>query len=816
MRLFNPLWRIYIFIAVSSVISASAMIYVEWNDIKHNARIELEYSNSTFTHSLESLLNKYETLLDILGERLIELDARHTPIQAGELFDNLLKKNPELAGFSMSDLSGQLLITSFTALQNKTFNLLTSPDTTSSFKKALISNNLVMGRTYYMDALNEWVIPLYYRIKDNKGAVAAIITTAIRFDNTKSIWSNKRLPKHMSAVVIRKDLYRQYISGSEINLHQEMYNTPVVKKNYPFLNKSLPENKTDTSISSYEGSGNIISNVSYNSTYQYYTFIYTPLYALYRNLFLPASWLSFFILLFNLTLFFVFRSSIYLSMKNKRDMQSMIDHSPAVIYIKDSIGRFVFINDKFEQLYNVKRHDVIGKKSQKIFSKHVSDKMSLNDEAVINSGESFESEEKILHDGETYFYASSKFPLLDTNKHIYAIGVISSDITQRKQNEKRLRSSQKMEALGKLTGGISHDYNNMLGVILGYCDLLRDSLNDQDDLSEYIKEIEHAAQRGTKLTTKLLGFSRSKSADAEELDLNMLLSDEQHMLEKTLTARINLKFDLDENLWPIWLDSNDMEDAILNIIINAMHAIEGNGDIIIQTQNQSLKTNNADHLGLKAGDYATLSITDTGCGMNEETKEKLFDPFYSTKGDKGTGLGLSQVYGFVQRSGGRVIVYSEINHGTQFRFYFPRYEGINEAVQIQQQPATTDLSGNEAILIVDDEPALLTLLTEILKQQGYHILSANNGEEALKVLEANDIDLMLSDIVMPDMDGFQLASIVQKKYPSIIIQLVSGFSDEINSDNVDKNLKDNMLAKPLTQQVILERVRKLFKYRKPL
>ncbi len=815
MRSFTPLWRIYIFIIFSSLITASAMIYVEWKDIKNDARIELEYANNIFTHSLDSLLRKNETLLDIIGERLIELDAFQKPVQAKHLLNSLIKKNPELAGFGLADLSGQLKTTSFTIDRKNIPNLLTTPETATSFKKALVSDNMVMGRTFYMKALNEWLIPLRYRIKNSKGEIAAVMSAGLRFDTAKSIWSEKSLPDHMNAIIIRKDLYRQYVSGIEKSSYAETYNKPVARDSYNFLNDptfNLPEqyNKNITTVITHHSKGSIISNVSYNPIYEYYTFIYTPINILYQKLLLPVIWLAAFLILFNLTLFLVFRASISSSIKNKRDMQAMMDHSPAVIYIKDKSGRFIFINEKFEQLYNVKRINVLGKKSFDVFSKEIADSISLNDEAVINNGETFESEEKIKSYDNVFSYISTKFPLLDNNKNIYAIGVISTDTTQRKQHEHRLRSSQKMEALGKLTGGIAHDYNNMLGVILGYCDLLRDFLNDQPDLNEYVKEIEHAAQRGTKLTSKLLGFSRSKSADAEVLDLNMLLSDEQHMLEKTLTARIKLKFDLDEDLWPVWLDSNDMEDATLNIIINAMHAIEGNGEIIIQTQNQNLQKYNADLLGLKTGDYTTLSITDTGCGMDEETKEKIFDPFYSTKGDQGTGLGLSQVYGFVKRSGGQIIVYSEINHGAQFRFYFPRYQGSSEEKQIEQPSAIINLSGKETILVVDDEPALLTLLSEMLQQKGYQIFCAKDGEEALKILEASNVNLMLSDIVMPNMDGFKLATIVQEKYPSVIIQLVSGFSDEINSDSVDENLKKNLLTKPLTQQVLLERVRKLF------
>ncbi len=251
------------------------------------------------------------------------------------------------------------------------------------------------------------------------------------------------------------------------------------------------------------------------------------------------------------------------------------------------------------------------------------------------------------------------------------------DITERRQAEEGLRRSQKMDALGKLTGGIAHDFNNMLGIILGYADLLQEALSDQPKLKKYAHEIHHASERGAKLTKKLLAFTRQKISEADMLNLNTLLQDEKHLLEKTLTARIKLVLILAENLWPVWLDSNDLEDAILNMSINAMHAIDGNGQITLQTSNEQINVTDAKLLDLEPGDYVLLNITDTGGGMNDATKEIIFDPFYSTKGENGTGLGLSQVYGFMQRSNGEIKVYSELGHGTQFALYFPRYHGTS-------------------------------------------------------------------------------------------------------------------------------------------
>jgi PAS domain S-box-containing protein len=383
------------------------------------------------------------------------------------------------------------------------------------------------------------------------------------------------------------------------------------------------------------------------------------------------------------------------------------------------------------------------------------------------------------------------------------------DLTQLKQQELQIQRTQKMDALGKLTGGIAHDYNNMLGVVMGYSELLETSLNEQPTLKKYAHEIHRAGERGAKLTKKLLAFSRHQASEADIININALLLEEQHMLEKTLTVRIKLNFDLADDLWHIWLDSSDIEDAILNICINAMHAIEGNGQLNINTHNETINSLDAQILGIAAGDYITISIADTGCGMSDEVKEKIFDPFYSTKGDKGTGLGLSQVYGFVKHNGGAIKVYSELNQGTQFKLYFPRYFSTVDGVKSKENKHTNNLEGFESILVVDDEKALRHLSFDILSSQGYQVVCAKDGEHALNILKTKSFDLMISDVIMPGMDGYQLSAIAKEKYPLMKIQLASGFADDRHPDTVDANLRENILHKPYNSSSLLQRIRDL-------
>jgi len=497
--------------------------------------------------------------------------------------------------------------------------------------------------------------------------------------------------------------------------------------------------------------------------------------------------------------------------KIEKNLQSIMDNSPAAIYVKDTKGHFTFINKQFINLFQAPEKNILGKTHFDIFPENTAEDMERNDKDVLFTKQALESEEVIPYGDELHTFISIKFPLRDENDEIYAICGISTDITDRKMKDEQLRRSQKMDALGKLTGGIAHDFNNMLGIILGYSELLTHSLKEDEKLKGYINEVHKAGERGAKLTKKLLSFSRQKTTDSKIHDINLLLIEQKHMLEKTLTARIKLKIDLADKLWPVLLDCSDLEDAIVNMCINAMHAIDGNGKVTIHTYNESISEVDAKHLQINAGDYVLLSITDTGKGMDSNTKDRIFDPFFTTKGEHGTGLGLSQVYGFVESSNGIIRVYSEPGHGTRITLYFPRnIEAIvNQKLSDESDENTPGLQGKETILVVDDEPALLKLTAKILQAQGYKIFTADNGKNALDILSNEKIDLMLSDVIMPEMDGYELAKIVIEKYPDIKIQMASGFSDDRHQNMIDDSLHKNLLHKPYHSISLLTRIREL-------
>ena len=484
--------------------------------------------------------------------------------------------------------------------------------------------------------------------------------------------------------------------------------------------------------------------------------------------------------------------------------RSYVESAPDGIFVVDEKGCYVDVNKAACGITGYRRDELMEMSIMQLTHPDDHERAGQHFEKVKRIGNASVELRIKTKDGAVRHWIVNAVALSDTR----LLG-FTKDITENRQMEEQLRHSEKMQAVGQLAGGIAHDFNNMLGIILGYANLLEDALSEQPKLEKYAHAIHHASERGATLTKKMLAFSRQKRSDAGMLNINTLLQDGQHMLKKTLTARIKLIFDLTGNLWPVELESSDLEDAIVNMSINAMHAMKEGGKITIRTSNEQLNEMDARTLNLKAGDYVLLSITDTGCGMYETTKEKIFDPFYSTKGEQGTGLGLSQVYGFVERSGGTIKVYSEPGLGSRFALYFPRSHRTITEAQTPVIDAVPKLQGSETLLVVDDEQAMVELAHNILTAQGYRVLTANDGEQALDILEKETVDLMITDVIMPNMDGYKLATQVQQRYPHIKIQMVSGFADDRHNGLADDSPYRNMLYKPYASNTLLVRVRSL-------
>jgi len=371
-----------------------------------------------------------------------------------------------------------------------------------------------------------------------------------------------------------------------------------------------------------------------------------------------------------------------------------------------------------------------------------------------------------------------------------------------------------MEAIGKLTSGLAHDYNNSLGVIMGFTELLSTQDNDNPKFKESVEHIMKATERASSLTQKLMSLGRKRKETAETININDILRSEQPILAKTLTPQIKLCFNLEENLWSVYVDKGCAVDAILNMSINAMHAMPEGGELTFTTSNAQVNTIEAQVLTIQPGDYVKLATMDTGIGMTSEVSSHIFEPFYSTKGENGTGLGLSQVFNFITEFKGTIRVYSERGHGSCFSIYLPRYENKLPAHDTDHpgQMDKDQLIGNENILVVDDERALREMNASILSSYGYTVFSASCGKEALEILEHEKIDLILSDVIMPGMNGFELAHIAHHIYPHIKIQLCSGLNDFKGTTVTNKLLADNLLAKPFSTTQLLSKVHKLLKH----
>ena len=378
------------------------------------------------------------------------------------------------------------------------------------------------------------------------------------------------------------------------------------------------------------------------------------------------------------------------------------------------------------------------------------------------------------------------------------------------QREEQLRQAQKMEAIGRLAGGIAHDFNNLLSVILSYADLLLPQVSQHDPVHEGLEEISRAAVRAADLTRQLLAFSRQQVLEPRVVDLNAVVSGTQRLLRRVIGEDIELRVLLAQNLKRARIDPGQIEQAILNLAVNARDAMPQGGCLTIETQNIEIDAIYAsDHSGVSPGSYVVLVVTDSGHGMDKQTQQRVFEPFFTTKEQgKGTGLGLSTGYGIGCQRGGNIWLYSEPEHGTTFKLYFPSIE--DEPDEQTPRPIKPEPGrGTETILLVEDEDQVRTLVRGILRRHGYRVLDARTPAEAIGISAQHDapIDLLLTDVVMPQMSGRKLADLLLPQRPSMRVIYVSGYTDDtiIHHGVIDAEI--TFLQKPLTPAVLLRKLR---------
>ncbi|MFJ7795599.1 ATP-binding protein [Pseudomonas sp. NPDC096950] len=385
-----------------------------------------------------------------------------------------------------------------------------------------------------------------------------------------------------------------------------------------------------------------------------------------------------------------------------------------------------------------------------------------------------------------------------------------------RNNEEALRQSQKMEAVGQLTGGIAHDFNNMLTGIIGSLELLRRRLarGRTEDLDSLIDLGVTSANRAAGLTHRLLAFSRRQSLDSKPVVMNTLVTSMGELLERSINESIQLDIQLSEQLWVAEADPNQLESALLNLVLNARDAMPDGGKLVVKTFNQHLDTGFTEaHGNLESGDYVVLSVTDTGCGMPQSTISRAFDPFFTTKPiGQGTGLGLSMIYGFSKQSRGHVTINSEVDQGTTVNLYLPRYSGNlaqDPLVDIQQAPYAQD---GETVLIVEDDPAVRVLVSAVLSELGYAFVEAGDADSAVPILDsAQRIDLLISDVGLPGMNGRQLAEIGRQYRPDLKVLFITGYAEHaaVRGGFLDPGMQ--MITKPFTFDLLTAKVREMIR-----
>jgi two-component system cell cycle sensor histidine kinase/response regulator CckA len=392
---------------------------------------------------------------------------------------------------------------------------------------------------------------------------------------------------------------------------------------------------------------------------------------------------------------------------------------------------------------------------------------------------------------------------------LYYEGTVE-DITRHRELEEQLRQMQKIEAIGRLAGGVAHDFNNILMAISSYAELLCRKLPEADPSRRYVDEIVRATDRGSSLTRGLLAFSRKQVLSPQIVDLNALIGDQINMLERLLGEAIILRFQPGAGLGRTKVDPSQVQQVVMNLVINARDAMPDGGEVLIETANAELDSCGSTPGARPSSEYVMISVTDTGCGIDEATKPHIFEPFFTTKEQgKGTGLGLATVFGIVKQSSGQIFLQSEPGMGSTFKVYFPRVEQPQVSANPSNQ--SPSIAGHETILLVEDQAAIRESAAEYLAENGYTVLQAQNGVEALEIVSQHTgmVHLLLTDVVMPKMSGKELSEKFAAVYPKAKVVFMSGYSNNVLSNHQALDRKHVLLQKPFRLNVLGQSIREV-------
>jgi len=509
------------------------------------------------------------------------------------------------------------------------------------------------------------------------------------------------------------------------------------------------------------------------------------------------------------------RQSRTLAEESRDRYLDLYDFAPVSYFTLDEHSRVVEANLTGCQMLKMERRNLLRKSFNKFTDPGDSDRFYFCRKKVLENSSKQTCELKMQKaDGVPFF---AQLDIIKVGEGRLRVAV--SDISERKQAEEKMavlqeqfRQSQKLEAIGRLAGGIAHDFNNILAIIQGYSELCLFKIAKEDPMREDIQAIIKAGNRAANLVGQLLIFSRRQAMEMKVIELNSLLQNLEKMLRRVIGEDVELVTVLADNLGRVKGDSGQIEQILLNLAVNARDAMPSGGKLTIETANVTLdETFRQNPIGLKPGHYVMISMTDTGLGLTQKVKEQIFEPFFTTKEiGKGTGLGLSIVYGIVKQSGGHILVDSGLGKGTTFRIYLPR---VDEVVgEVEEKEVSGLPRGNETILVVEDEEEVRKLTARILRKQGYNVLEASQGKEALSLCEEQEgpIHLMVTDVLMPGLTGAELAKRFTQLYPEMKVLYMSGYTSDrfaIGHGNLEKGME--FIQKPFSIDRLAKKIREV-------
>ncbi|HET7027987.1 MAG TPA: PAS domain S-box protein [Candidatus Limnocylindrales bacterium] len=463
-----------------------------------------------------------------------------------------------------------------------------------------------------------------------------------------------------------------------------------------------------------------------------------------------------------------------------------------------------------ERLFGWRADEVVGRPIERVVPPDLEDEPRELAERVVREERVYDHRtRRRTRDGRVLDVALSVAPIRD-GERLIGVAQILRDVSHEVRLESQLRQSQKMEAIGRLAGGLAHDFNNLLTAILGYSELLIEATDTADPRHDDASQIQHAADRATALTRQLLAFSRRQALRPTVVSLNEVVEDFRGMLDRLLGGGVSLVVGLDPDAGAVRVDRSQLEQVVLNLAINGRDAMPEGGTLLVETARVELDEPYArSHPGVGAGTYGVIAVSDEGVGLTDEAREHLFEPFFTTKPvGSGTGLGLATVYGIVRQSGGHVSVYSERSVGTTFRIYLPAADGV-VAEEPPERVGRPPVARRATVLVVDDDPAVLRLMSSVISGRGHVVIEAPNGAAGLLAAERHegDVELLVTDVVMPGMSGPHLAERVRSVRPSIRVLFVSGYSEA--TIVLGDPARDGFLEKPFTPDDLVARVETL-------